>query len=51
MKLNIDGLNVEPRLGQSLLDLIRELGLDSAQLSRRSRYTQYVVLPSLAELA
>ena len=35
MKLNIDGLNVEPRLGQSLLDLIRELGLDSAQLSRR----------------
>ena len=35
MKLMIDGLQVEPRPGQSLLEIIREMGLDSQQLSRR----------------
>ena len=35
MKLTIDGQIVEPRPGQSILDIIRELGLDSNQLSTR----------------
>ena len=35
MKLTIDGLTVEPRTGQTILELIRELELDSDLLSRR----------------
>lgn len=35
MNLTIDGRNVEPRPGQSLLEIIRELELDSECLSRR----------------
>ena len=35
MKLSIDGQSVEPRTGQSILDIIRELGLDSDRLSTR----------------
>ena len=35
MKLFVDGLQFEPRPGQSLLEIIREMGLDSLQLSRR----------------
>ena len=35
MKLTIDGLTVEPRTGQTILELIRELGLDTPVLSRR----------------
>ena len=35
MKLTIDGLTVEPRPGQTILDLVRELGLDSSLLSQR----------------
>ena len=35
MKLTIDGLQVEPRAGQSLLELVRQLELDDEKLSRR----------------
>ena len=35
MKLFVDGLQFEPRPGQSLLEIIREMGLDSRMLSRR----------------
>ena len=35
MKLTIDGRSAEPRPGQTILDIIKELGLDSAFLSRR----------------
>ena len=35
MKLCIDGLSVKPNPGQSLLDLVRQLGLEDACLSRR----------------
>ena len=35
MKLTIDGQIVEPQPGQSILDIIRELGLDSDRLSTR----------------
>lgn len=35
MKLTIDGLTVEPRTGQTILELIRELELDSDLLTRR----------------
>lgn len=35
MKLTIDGLTVDPRPGQSILELIRELDLDSPLLSQR----------------
>ena len=35
MKLTLDGLTVEPRTGQTILELIRELELDSDLLSRR----------------
>ena len=35
MKLSIDGILVEPRVGESLLDLIRRLNLDSPRLSER----------------
>ena len=35
MKLFVDGLQFEPRPGQSLLEIIREMGLDSRLLSRR----------------
>ena len=35
MKLTIDGLTVEPRTGQTILELIRELELDSYLLTRR----------------
>ena len=35
MKLSIDGQSAEPRTGQSILDIIRELGLDSDRLSTR----------------
>ena len=35
MKLTIDGLTVDPRPGQSILELIRELDLDSSLLSQR----------------
>ena len=35
MKLIIDGLTAEPRPGQTILELVRELGLDSPMLSRR----------------
>lgn len=35
MKLCIDGLSVTPNPGQSLLDLVRQLGLEDACLSRR----------------
>ena len=35
MTLNIDGRCVEPRPGQSLLDLIRQLNMDTDQLSNR----------------
>ena len=34
MNLTIDGRNLEPRPGQSLLEIIRELELDSECLSR-----------------
>ena len=35
MKLIIDGLTAEPRPGQTILELVRELGLDSPMLSQR----------------
>ena len=35
MTLNIDGRTIEPRPGQSLLDLIRELDMDTGKLSNR----------------
>ena len=35
MTLNIDGRTIDPRPGQSLLDLIRELGMDTDKLSTR----------------
>lgn len=35
MKLNIQGFSIEPRVGQSLLSIIRELGLDSDSLKDR----------------
>ncbi len=35
MKLNIDGYEVTPRPGQSLLDIIREAGLDTGRLSTK----------------
>lgn len=35
MQLSIDGITVTPKTGESLLDIIRKLGLDSAQLSKR----------------
>ena len=35
MTLNIDGRTIEPRPGQSLLDLIRELDMDTDKLSNR----------------
>ena len=35
MKLSIDGIKVTPMIGESLLEIIRELGLDSKRLSDR----------------
>ena len=35
MQLNIDGRTIEARKGQSLLELLRQLGLDSGKLSQR----------------
>ena len=35
MKLRIDGYEITAKTGQSLLELIQELGLDSEKLSRR----------------
>ena len=35
MDLRIDGYHISPRVGQTLLELIRELGLDSNALSAR----------------
>ena len=35
MLLNIDGVSVEPRPGQSLLELVRQLNMDSGKLSCR----------------
>lgn len=35
MQLSIDGIMVNPKAGESLLDIIRNLGLDSACLSKR----------------
>ena len=35
MDLRIDGYHISPRVGQTLLELIRELGLDSNALSGR----------------
>ena len=35
MKLTIDGQSVEPRAGQALLQIVRELGLDDCRLSHR----------------
>ena len=35
MKLTIDGIAVTPKIGESLLDMLRGLGLDSQQLSQR----------------
>ena len=35
MKLTIDGQSVEPRAGQTLLQIVRELGLDDCRLSHR----------------
>lgn len=35
MKLSIDGIMVTPKAGESLLEMIRNLGLDSSQLSKR----------------
>ena len=33
MKLRIDGYEIEAKTGQSLLELVRELGLDCEKLS------------------
>lgn len=35
MKLLIDGREVQARAGQSLLDIVQELGLDTDKLSER----------------
>ena len=35
MKLRIDGYEIEAKTGQSLLELVKELGLDSEKLSQR----------------
>lgn len=35
MTLTIDGISVDPQLGESLLDIIRRLGMDSDDLSKR----------------
>ena len=35
MELRIDGNKITPKTGQSLLELIRELGLDGKTLSGR----------------
>ena len=35
MKLRIDGYEIAAKTGQSLLELIKELGLDSEKLSNR----------------
>ena len=35
MQLSIDGIRVVPQVGQSLLDLVRDLNLDSQRLSQR----------------
>ena len=35
MYLNIDGKQLQPQPGQSLLDLVREAGMDSEALSKR----------------
>ena len=35
MKLRIDGITIEAQQGMSLLELIRQLGLDEFSLTRR----------------
>ena len=35
MKLRIDGMHIVPKVGQTLLELIRELKLDCEKLSCR----------------